>query len=101
MSDVQLKFDTSSVFTRFDISSDVYKRTMAAVSPLFLAILQNKISEYAEHLATAKIDYDPDPAKQTLALIQVESRRARLEILQELMAEIVEVQQDAPTNAAS
>lgn len=56
MSDVQLKFDTSSVFTRFDISSDVYKRTMAAVS-LFLAILQNKISEYAEHLATAKIRF--------------------------------------------
>lgn len=91
-----MRLDTSNKFQAF-VFSDQEKEMARAVSPYFFAYLQNKIASYAAAALENKIEYDPDPSKQTRAILEHERLRNFVAAYEELLAEL-ETPQTQPTS---
>ena len=84
--------DTGSKFFR-PILSQTDTELALRVSPLFLAFLQSKIEAYATALVDTPLSYDPDPAKQVVAIVNYEKARAFVQAYEELLAELLDAQE--------
>lgn len=82
--------DQTNIFLKFEMTGEELQAAMSSVTDSFLAVLQNKISTYAEAHVDNMVEFHPDPAQQMAAIL--ESRRlqhfvmAYKELLQEIVA---------------
>lgn len=83
--------DAGSKFYRINLTKDDEQQALG-VSPLFLAYLQNKIEAYATALVDTPLTYDPDPAKQVVAIVNYEKARTFVQAYEELLAELLDAQ---------
>lgn len=83
--------DSGSKFFRIHLTPDDEVQALG-VSPLFLAYLQNKIEAYATALVDTPLAYDPDPAKQVVAIVNYEKARTFVQAYEELLAELLDAQ---------
>jgi hypothetical protein len=83
----EIKPDLGNRFLRLQLSADD-EALAYQVSPLFLAYLQNKISDTAGEIVEAVLPYEADPKQQMLAILAHEKLKARLVAYEELLAEI-------------
>lgn len=79
-----MKPNTGSRFQSFELD-EKEDEIARAVTPYFLAYLQNKIASYAD--AVVNFRYDPGTDLST-AVIEHEKLKAQVEILEELMREL-------------
>lgn len=85
----RFQLDAGSKFFRIQMSEADQQQALV-VSPLFLALLQNKIEAYASALVETSLTYDPDPAKQVKAIIEHEKLRNYVAAYEELFAELTD-----------
>lgn len=90
-----MQLDTSSKFARFSFTPDELEIAYH-VSPMFLAMLQNKIETYANELVEKSLPYSSNPTEQVAAIIAHERLRNFVEAYTELLSEIIE-NQPAPS----
>jgi hypothetical protein len=83
--------DAGSKFFRVQLTP-ADEQQAANVSPLFLALLQNKIESYASALVDTVPAYDPDPRKQVAAIMASEKLRNFVQAYEELLAELLDAQ---------
>lgn len=93
----RLVADSGSKFFRVFLTSETEKQAKS-VPPLFLAYLQNKIEAYATALVEQQIVYDPDPTKQMKSILELERLRNFITAYEELLAELLDAQQDMAPN---
>lgn len=87
--------DSLCKFQRFILSEEEMKFAVQ-VSPYFLMLLRNKISHYAEAVIEKGLPYSSDPTKQVEAIVEFERLKAQVSVLEELCAELLDAQQEAP-----
>lgn len=86
-----MQVDTAGKFTQI-VMSTVEQQQAVAVTPYFMAYLQNKIAAYAGALVDSKLPYDPDPSKQVTAILEHERLRNFVAAYEELFAELAHSQ---------
>lgn len=84
----QLSVDTGSKFCRLNMTPED-ELLASQVSPLFLALLQNKIEAYASALVDTRLPYAPNPTEQVAAILAHERLRNFVEAYQELQSELL------------
>ena len=84
--------DAGSKFYRVQLTPADEQQALL-VSPYFLAYLQNKIEAYATALVDTPLAYDPNPANQVTAIINYEKARTFVQAYEELLAELLDAQQ--------
>lgn len=83
--------DTGSRFYRVALTAEE-EQMAKVVSPLFLALLQNKIEAYAHAVVESSLPYDADPAKQVKAILEHERLKNFVSAYEELLAELLDTQ---------
>lgn len=83
-----MKINSNSRFLSFELTDDEAKQALA-VSPIFIAYLQNKIEAYATASLNQQLPYDPDPQRQVKAIVESERLKNFVAAYEELLAEIL------------
>ncbi len=83
-----MKINTTSRFLSFELTDDEAKQALA-VSPIFIAYLQNKIEAYASASLNQHLTFDPDPQKQVTAIVESERLKNFVAAYEELLSEIL------------
>lgn len=78
--------DPSNRFSRYTLPADF--NPAEHVSPVVLAYIQNKISDYAAAIVERQLPYHSDPTQQVAAILAHEKLRNYVEILEELLSEL-------------
>lgn len=81
-----MNLDPSSRFARYELPEGFVPSEHA--SPMVLAYIQNKISDYASALVEKPLPYESDPTRQVAAILAHEKLRNYVEILEELFSEL-------------
>ena len=89
--------DTGSKFMRFSLTEEQQKIAYQ-VSPMFLAMLQNKIEAYATALVEKQLPYESDPKAQTAAILEHERLRNFVHAYEELLQEILQSSSQPESN---
>jgi hypothetical protein len=80
--------DTGNRFQSFTLTEEEDKAART-VNPYTLALIQNKVSHYANEVLNRKWEQDKDsPNADKIAVLEVERLRAQVEVLEELLYEL-------------
>lgn len=80
--------DPTTKFARYELPEGF--TPSEHVSPMVLAYIQNKISDYASALVEKQLPYHSDPTQQVTAILAHERLRNFVEAFEELFSELTD-----------